>query len=103
MFIFGPHLFPGHDKPRKADKPKKEARNCSILRFKVLQVIQAVKSKNMTIGEAAKHFKIHKNTICDRISSRRTNFSWDTTELMVEEEENIILQRLEVMGERGFP
>jgi transposase len=99
----GSQLSPGRGRPRKAMEPKKRGKRLQYSQAKVQQAIQAVKSKAMTLGEAAKHYKVPKTTIFDRIKSQKNKLTLGRPTELTAEEEDIIVQRLKVMGEWGFP
>lgn len=94
---------PGRGRPpKKSTMPKKKrGPRLQYDQDNIRKAIQAVKSKEMTLGQAAKHYNVPKTTIYDRMHSssgklgRRTELS--------EEEESIILSRLKIMGLWGFP
>jgi hypothetical protein len=65
--------------------------------------IQLVKEKTMTLGVASRHFEIPKTTIFDRMNSKKTKLELGWPTVLSEEEENIIVQRLLVLGMWGFP
>ena len=64
--------------------------------------ISAVKNKEMMLSQAAKHFAVPKTTLYDRLSGKSKPQLGRPTELTAEEED-IIVDRLLLMGDWGFP
>ena len=64
--------------------------------------ISAVEKKEMKLAEAAKHFGVPKTTLYDRLSGKSKPQLGRPTELTAEEEE-IIVDRLLLMGDWGLP
>ena len=64
--------------------------------------ISAVENKEMKLSEAAKHFAVPKTTLYDRLSGKSKPQLGRPTELTAEEED-IIVDRLLLMGDWGFP
>lgn len=64
--------------------------------------VKAVRDGTMSFGEASKHFGVPKTTLHDRINSKATEDLGRPTELSKDEEE-LVVERLQVMGEWGFP
>lgn len=95
---------PGVGRPRK-DKaiPKKRFKRLQYSQDKLEQAIQLVREKTMTMGEASRHFGIAKTTIYDRVKSKKTKLQLGRPPELSEEEETVIVERLKVMGQWGFP
>jgi hypothetical protein len=68
----------------------------------MLEVIQAVKDKEMSCRGAAKHFRVPFATLRDRVAGTSGGDVGRPTELM-KEEEAIIVERVILMGTWGFP
>jgi hypothetical protein len=94
---------PGPDRPRKTEKPKRRGRRLQYPQEKVVQAIQAVRQKTMSLGEASKHYGISKTTIYDRMKSSKEQLQLGRPTELTKDEETIIVQRLKVMGMWGFP
>jgi transposase-like protein len=94
---------PGPGRPRKTEKPKRRGRRLQYPQEKVVQAIQAVKQKTMSLGEASKHYGIPKTTIYDRMKSSKEQLQLGRPTELTKDEETIIVQRLKVMGMWGFP
>lgn len=67
-----------------------------------LRAVQDIERHKMTLGQAAKHYGIPKTTLHDRIKGKAGQKLGRPTELSMEEEE-IMVQRLIIMGQWGFP
>lgn len=95
---------PGVGRPRKTVAMARK-------RFKRLQypqdqmdaALRLVKAKTMTLGEASKAFKIPKTTIFDWLHSAKPKLQLGRPPELSEDEEEILVQRLKVMGLWGFP
>jgi hypothetical protein len=68
----------------------------------MLEVIQAVKDKEMSCRGAAKHFRVPFATLRDRVAGTSGGDVGRPTELM-KEEEAIIVDRVILMGTWEFP
>jgi predicted DNA-binding protein (UPF0251 family) len=90
-------------RPRKMKKTTKKFKRLGYPQERLEEAIRLVKEKTMTLGEASKHFEIPKTTIFDRMNSKKTKLELGRPTVLSEEEENIIVQRLLVMGMWGFP
>ena len=90
-------------RPRKMKKTTKKVKRLGYPQERLEEAIRLVKEKTMTLGEASKHFEIPKTTIFDRMNSKKTKLELGRPTVLSEEEENIIVQRLVVMGMWGFP
>lgn len=95
---------PGAGRPRKEKvKPKKKFKRLQYPQERLEEAVRLVREKTMTLGEASKHFQIAKTTIYDRAKSRKEKLQLGRPPELSEEEEKIIVQRLKVMGQWGFP
>jgi transposase-like protein len=65
------------------------------------EALQAVTEHRMSLREAAKEYGVPKTTMIDRLAGRRGEKLGRSTEL-TEEEENMIVERLQVTGSRFF-
>jgi hypothetical protein len=66
------------------------------------EAFQAVKDKTMSLREAAQHYGVPKTTLIDRLANRYSDKLGHPTELS-KEEEAILVERLIILGEWGFP
>jgi hypothetical protein len=101
-------VSPGRGRLKKAkDKSKKGYSRVVNYRSKYTQAIfeeafQAVKDKTMSLREAAQHYGVPKTTLIDRLANRYSDKLGHPTELS-KEEEAILVERLIILGEWGFP
>jgi hypothetical protein len=95
---------PGAGRPRiKAAIERKKYKRLQYPQDKMDAAIRLVKDKTMTLGEASRHFGIPKTTIFDRIHSGKPKLQLGRPPELTEAEEDILVQRLKVMGMWGFP
>jgi len=94
--------------PRKAGRPKlkkkdkKRGRYSSYDREALDNAINAVETEAMGIREASLHFGVPKATLCDKVGGKAQGNIGRPTVLSVDEEA-VLVQRLIVMGEWGYP
>ncbi len=95
----------GRGRPKKAKERRGTARKNNYrsryLLESLQQAVEAVKQKKMSVREAAHEFKVPKSTISDRIQGKHESLG-RPTELSAEEEE-ILVERLTLMADWGFP
>jgi transposase-like protein len=83
----------GRGRPKKA-KAKVRGRRLQYSQELILQAIEAVRNKEMTMGEAAKHFGVPKTTIFDRLHTSSGVLGRKPE--LTDEEENVIVSRPEL-------
>jgi hypothetical protein len=66
------------------------------------EAMEAVTAHRMSLREAAKEYGVPKTTMIDRLSGRRGAKLGRSTELSADEEE-LIVERILVLGKWGFP
>jgi hypothetical protein len=90
-------------RPRKMKKTtSKKFKRLGYSQERLDIAILLVKEKTMMLGEASRHFEIPQTTIFHRMNSKKTKLELGPT-VLSEKEENIIVQRLLVMGMWGLP
>ncbi len=99
-------LSPGRGRPKKISLRRGASRKGNY-RSKydpqtLKHAINAVKEKRMSMSEAARHYKIPKTTLSDRLHERVSE-SLGRPTVLSREEELIIVERLQMMGEWGYP
>jgi hypothetical protein len=91
-------------RPRKMKKTtSKNFKRLGYSQERLDDAIRLVKEKTMTLSERSRHYESPKTTIFDRMNSKKTKLQLGCPTVLSEEEENIIVQRLLVMGMWGFP
>ena len=95
--------------PRKAGRPKQKKKDKKRGRYSSYDdrealdnAINAVTTEAMGIREASLHFGVPKATLCDKVGGKAQGNIGRPTVLSVEEEA-VLVQRLIVMGEWGYP
>jgi Holliday junction resolvase RusA-like endonuclease len=99
----GQGVSPGRGRPKKKKmdgRPQKYRRNHN--KENLLQALKEVKDKRMSLGQAAKEFQVPKTTLYDRVNERVSDKSGRPT-VLSEVEEALLVERLLVLGEWGFP
>jgi transposase-like protein len=100
-----PAISPGRGRPKKIQKKsssRKDNYRTKYVKADFLKAVKAIETKKMTLGEAARHYGVPKTTLHDRLNAKAGEKLGRPTEL-TEEEEKIIVERLVLMGEWGFP
>lgn len=92
---------PGRPKKPKNRHSRKDNYRCKYSGDAFENAVNAVKEKKMSIREAAKHYKVPKSTICDRLQGKKPKVG--RPQELTEEEEKLLVQRLMVMADWGFP
>lgn len=102
------HVSPGRGRPKKA-KERSKAGYSRVGNYRskytqavFLEAMEAVQEKRMSFREAAKHYGVPKTTLIDRIAERYGPKLGHPI-VLTAEEETIIVERLIVLGEWGFP
>ena len=97
-------VTPKRGRPQKKQKEKDRSRGSYRKGYNeedMEKAMKLVKAKKMTIREASKEFKIPKATLCDKINAKCSSNMGRPT-VLTREEEEVIVQRLILMGEWGF-
>jgi hypothetical protein len=102
----GNAFSPGHGRPKKAKDMRKGCMRKGNYRTKYSQAtielaIQDIQEKRLSLNKAAKHYNVPKATLSNRINQLVQDQLGRPTELKKEEE--IIVERLMMMGDWGFP
>jgi hypothetical protein len=99
-------VSPGRGRPKGSKRRLKGTSRVGNYRHKykkedILKALRAVSDKTMTLNQASKHFGVPKTTIHDRLhkASERVGRPTELSPL----EEDIIVERLLLMGDWGFP
>jgi hypothetical protein len=99
-------VSPGRGRPKGSKRRSKGTSRVGNYRHKykkedILKALRAVSDKTMTLNKASKHFGVPKTTIHDRLhkASERVGRPTELSPL----EEDIIVERLLLMGDWGFP
>jgi transposase-like protein len=92
----------GRPKKKKDRKSRKGNYRTKYNQEAMRQAVQAVADKRMTMTEASKHYQVPKTTLHDRLHERVSERVGRPTVLSPEEEQ-IIVERLVLMGEWGYP
>lgn len=100
-------ITPGSKRPPGRPKKKMEKKRSENYRTNFSQealdcALNAVTSKKMTLGGAAKHYGVPKSTLYDRLKGRTVGKLGRPTTLSSEEEKELV-DRLIVMASWGFP
>lgn len=66
------------------------------------QAIEAVRERRMSLRQAAKDYEVPRATLCDRLKEDAQEKLGRPTELTMEEEA-VLVERLIIMGNWGFP
>jgi transposase-like protein len=103
----GNAFSPGRGRPKKAKDVRKGSMRKGNYRTKYSQAtielaIQDIQEKRLSLNKAAKHYNVPKATLSNRINQLVQDQLGRPTELKKEEEE-IIVERLMMMGDWGFP
>jgi helix-turn-helix, Psq domain len=102
----GTKLSPGRGRPKK-DRREENLKRKDNYRSKYSQedfqkAFRAVQEKRMSAREAEKHYNVPRNTLGDRVRGQRGPAVGRPTVLSAVEEE-MIVERLLLMGNWGFP
>lgn len=96
---------PGRGRPRKSRQPGTERKlnyRTKYTKEALDAAIKAVREKRLSLGEAVREFGVPKTTLHDRLHDRVSGTLGRPT-CLSKEEELIIVERLLLMGEWGFP
>jgi hypothetical protein len=101
-------LSPGRGRPRKKDVMKRKAGHSRKGNYRhkytpeaMRQALKEIKDKSMTMNEASVKYGVPKTTLFDRLKTTTDKVGRPT--ILTAEEEEIIVQRLIILGEWGFP
>lgn len=104
-----PGVSPGRGRPSKVEKKQKKKAGYNRkgnYRHKytvetIRQALKEVKDKTMTLNEASVKYGVPKTTLYDRMTTTTDKVGRPT--VLTAEEEDIIAERLIILGEWGFP
>ena len=104
---FPQKVSPGRGRPRKelTSKPgwsRKGNYRTKYSRETLEKAIQALKDKEMSLRETSRHFGVPFTTLRDRMAEKSSEAVGHPTELS-KEEEDILEERIILMGTWGFP
>jgi hypothetical protein len=102
-------LSPGRGRPGKVNKMQKKKAGHSrkgnyrhkYTQQAIRQALKEVRDKSMTMNEASVKYGVPKTTLFDRLKSASDKVGRPT--ILTAEEEEIIVERLIILGEWGFP
>ncbi len=100
----GHKLSPGRGRPRKTKAPNRSRKGNYRHKYvseNLDKALAEVKAGRLSIRAAAKEFEVPKSTILDRLHGVTKNVGRPTE--LSEEEEQVLVSRLMIMGNWGFP
>jgi len=106
-----PQKSPGKSPKAKAGRPKKITVRCAKRgkyksRYdegKLSEALEEVKAGRMSERQAAKEYSVPRSTLKDRLAERVQNEKAGRPTVLSTEEELILVERLILLGEWGFP
>ena len=92
-------------RPKKVDVPssKRGKYRASYDNAKLTEAMEEVKAKRMSKRQAAKAFNVPRSTLKDRLADRNKEENPGRPKVLSVEEELILVERLILHGEWGFP